>query len=155
MGALTVLADNPTITLTEVSDTELDYSWSDGSGSGQLIASVPDNWSTGPDVLPGPGLGINTGGQSFWAEETSLTYNNVSVSVGPAGQTQIFVQSDLNDPPLTPLANGAIFNANGFNIQFFDNGDESGGSVPDAGATASLLGMSLAGLCVAKRKFCR
>lgn len=149
----TLSASAVTITLTEVSSTELDYSWSDGSGSGKLITSTPDSWS---DLIidGGPHSAIE-GMDNFWSEETSSTYNDVFVSLS-TGPAQVSVQSDLADPPLTPLANGDTFTGVDFAIQFFDNAgaSEPTSGVPDSGASVTLLGMALVCCCVVKTKFC-
>jgi hypothetical protein len=48
----------PTLTLTERDNRHLDWSWSDGTGSGTFVTTVPDSWHNVGIPLP---TGISDG----------------------------------------------------------------------------------------------
>jgi hypothetical protein len=162
VGALMESANaGPILTLTEVSNTELDYSWSDGSGSGQLFAApnFPDHWS---GAISGPNLGINDSLTGNWREPELNSLNSVSVVSRSNGiwQLELF-QSDV------PTVLTDYIGANGdgdiayphvpsqsqWAIKVVDLSDaKSPGSVPKVGSTALLLGLGLSGSAVVRKR---
>jgi protein with PEP-CTERM/exosortase system signal len=143
----------PTLTLTEVSSTELDYSWdaAGGGSSGKLTDSTPNHWLALP--ISGPTLGVNTGLTGDWKEPEAPTSqcNIVDVSF-ISGSWKLGVVSEAGFPGT--IENGRAVTSPNFDLVFNDNGDAPVAGVPDTGTTASLLGFSLAGLAFLRRKLC-
>ena len=152
----------PTLTLTEVSATQLDWAWDAAGGgfSGSITAGPADHW--GPTMISGPNLNtsfpfslVATGS---WTEPEGGFHNVVEVdyfqSTSTAFTWTLAVSSDVIGNGI--LADGTTSDVAGyFKVAFFDKGDvASVPSVPDTGTTASLLGLSLAGLAFLRRKFC-
>jgi hypothetical protein len=153
----------PTLTLTEVSNTQLDWAWDAAGGgfSGSIAAVSPDHWAnapiSGPNLNFPPSLGIIA--VRFWTEPEGGFHNDVAVAYFQSNSTTFTweigsVDSDVIGDGTMP--DGTTGNVGGFyNLAFFDKGDvASVPSVPDTGTTASLLGLSLAGLAFLRRKLC-
>jgi hypothetical protein len=150
------------LTLTEVSSTELDYSWSDGSGSGQLFAAPgsPDTWSgtiTGPTFSNSAGL---AGLRDQWFEPEGTLVNRVSVTTDRMGNWDLaFFDSDVPRSTTRPFAgpplnNGDTFPLSGaddWTLKVVDLGDASA-PVPEADSTALLLGIAFAGSAALRRR---
>jgi hypothetical protein len=146
------------LTLTEVSSTELDYSWSDGSGSGQLFAAPgsPDNWS---GAIKGPNLGGGFGVQGIgnrWKEPESegTYYNQVFVNTDRKGKWNVekFV-SDVAGEGVVSNGATADVTPTDWLLKVVDQGDlNSSVALPEAGSTALLLGIALTGSVGVRRR---
>jgi hypothetical protein len=126
----------PTLTLTEVSSTQLDYSWDTGlSGT---IQSTGDSWT------------VNISSPIFSTFFASLTYSSTEPSENSHNEIQVVwdstdfgvtVSSDLagvgqyNDGVAVTAFDA--FQTATFNVIFLDKGDST--VVPDAGNTLLLL----------------
>ena len=150
----------PTLTLTEVSNTQLTWAWdlAGGSTSGTITTLTPDNW--GFTSISGPNLNIapqGITGSDLWREPERGFVNNADASYSQLTSTTftwfIQAQSDLAIA-FTGDPDGTVVDVGGhFKLAFFDKGDAAA-AVPDTGTTASLFGLSLTGLAFLRRKFC-
>src|SRR5580693_7541604 len=91
----------PFLTLTEVSSTQLNWSWSSG-GSGTFTDTSLDFWTT--TTLAGP---ITSGPDSLhfgWIEpDNSSEFNNVTVSTTGSGVFSLSVTSDTTTGDVTKV----------------------------------------------------
>ena len=146
------VAITPTLTLTEVSSTQLDWAWDAAGGGthGTVITMTPDNW--GPTSISGPNIGtVHTDVVGLWQEPENVAgLRNLGQAIyDPTNGWDLFVLSDDIGAGTTP--NGQSVSFGTFNVKFVDNGDAPAG-VPDTGTTASLFGLSLTGLAFLRRK---
>jgi hypothetical protein len=129
----------PILTLTEVSSTELDWSWSTGQHG--MLTSAGDVWSgsiDGPDTADGGAV------RSSWAElENGLTLNSVTVGSTDPGYG-VSVSSDIVGTAANGNGDKVGSTSGAFEVQFFDNAES--GSVPDSGSTLLLLTLGLVGI---------
>jgi hypothetical protein len=150
------------IAIDEFSSTSLTVSFN-GSTSGITVQNTSaDHWTVTFDSA----LGFTFNSTPMaWAEPENSTLDptglwNQVTFVNNAGDNQMFIVSD------TSLLSGSLFAPNGsfvpvgsvsnsfigvhpLNAGFTDHSD-----VPDSGTSASLLGLSLAGLAFVRRKVC-
>ena len=145
-----LLAQVPThqLVLTETSSTSLKATY-DGSIAGVQVNFIStDHW------------GVTVDNATFtsnpqWTEPEAPAAFNVITLLAPPGQ--FIVNSDYLNNGTSPLTNGATFNNFGtdsrdggsISVEFADRGDA--GTVPDAGSSLALLGLSLAALLGASR----
>jgi len=119
----------PTLTLTEVSSTQLNWAWSTG-GSGTLTDISPDVWQD--TTFSGPTL---TGPDSLhygWIEpDNSSEFNNVLISSDGSSVFTLYVSSDVTSGDVTKVVNGTVKGSgNGyFAVVYDDLGDST--SAPD------------------------
>jgi hypothetical protein len=147
----------PTLTLTEVSNTQLTWAWDAAGGgtSGTITTLTPDNW--GLTSISGPNLNLTPQGitgTNVWGEPERGFVNNAGTSYSQTNSTTfawfIQAQSDLAFP-FTVEPDGTVVDVAGnFKVAFFDKGDAA--LAPDTGTTASLFGLSLTGLAFLRRK---
>jgi hypothetical protein len=151
----------PTLTLTEVSNTQLNWAWDAAGGgtSGTINTLTPDVW--GPSSISGPTLGsVSPSGSAHWQEpENTAGFQNLVSFLGPNSSFggpnwSITVNSDMiATPGAAPDGQTIPFTIFGFQITFVDSAATSETTaVPDTGTTASLLGLSLTGLAFLRRK---
>lgn len=149
-------AATPTLTLTEASNTQLNWSWNGAGGgtSGTITTATPDVWLNA--AISGEGFG-SSGSSPFvnWQEPGSTGFQNQASFLIPAsgigGGWHLTVHSDVIGTGGIP--DGQTFPGAGYNIVFVDSAATSEtASVPDTGTTASLLGFSLVGLAFLRRK---
>ena len=150
-------AIQPTLTLTEVSSTQLNWSWdaSGGGTSGTITTLTPDHWVNAD--ISGPNLNQSLGAYlvvDSWTEPEGGSRNIVVVDYIQSTSTTFAWQipsvfSDVSGSGNLPdgLAVDTSF---GYNLAFFDQGDIAG--VPDSGTTLSLLGFASLGLVALRRK---
>ena len=160
----------PTLTLTEVSNTQLNWAWdaAGGGSSGSITTLTPDNW--GLTIISGPNLNqsqpFNISSFIFWAEPGEPGFHNHAI-VGyiqdvVAGLWTIFaVDSDTSDVGITNTiypdgtAVDVTFGLTHlYKEAFVDSAAASEATVPDTGTTFSLFGLSLMGLAFLRRKVC-
>jgi len=155
----------PTLTLTEVSNTQLNWAWdaAGGSSSGSITAGSTDQWPQ--TLISGPGLpGIPVGSSVrpliFWTEpedagfrnEIRINYTQITSS---SFTWTVAVNSDFLTTGGGNNPNGSVLDVNGrFKVGFDDNAATSETAVPDTGTTFSLFGLSLTGLGFLRRKLC-
>jgi hypothetical protein len=137
-------AIQPTLTLTEVLSTQLNWSWdaSGGGTSGTITTLTPDHWVNAD--ISGPNLNQSLGAYlvvDSWTEPEGGSRNIVVVDYIQSTSTTFAWQipsvfSDVSGSGNLPdgLAVDTSF---GYNLAFFDHGDIAG--VPDSGTTLSLL----------------
>ena len=154
----------PTLTLTEVSNTQLDWAWdaAGGSTSGTINTLTPDLWGLTP--ISGPDLnqsnGFNISGHGLWTEPGDPGfYNLVVVGYGQTFSSFFWtispVNSDTSDTSsgFQIYQDGTAADTGLFKFKFVDSAAASEtASVPDTGTTASLFGLSLMGLAFLRRK---
>jgi VPDSG-CTERM motif len=148
----------PVITFTEKSNTDLTAVYTDGSGATTNLTVTPDPSSTDVWSVTTPSYLVSTGNQATWSEPSST--NSLNVITGFALMPVFFVSSDLSGGPglfanntRSTFAIAAVPGAAPVLVYgvFNDLGDSAAG-VPDTGTTASLFGLSLAGLAFLRRK---
>jgi hypothetical protein len=151
----------PTLTLTEVSNTQLTWAWNAAGGgtSGTINALTPDVWA--PTSISGPAPAVGSiGVVQFvrWQEpENTAGFLNQVEIVPPtfgigSGDWSISVNSDVI-ATFAALPDGQTFFGSGFNMVFVDSAATSETTaVPDTGTTTSLFGLSLTGLAFLRRK---
>ena len=145
-----LLAQVPThqLVLTETSSTSLAATY-DKSTVGVSVNFISlDHW--GVTVS-----NVTFTGNPQWTEPEDPSAFNVITLLTPPGQ--FIVNSDYLNNGTSPLTNGATFNNFGtdsrdegsVSVKFVDRGDA--GTVPDAGSSLALLGLSLTALFGASR----
>jgi hypothetical protein len=133
----------PVLTLTEVSSTELDYSWSTGE-HGVLTSAAGNDWEplgiSGPALAGGDAIGSN----GTWAEPENAQARNLVFLFTLGGTAPWSLRVFSDGPGVVANANGDTINSvgNSFQVTFRDNGD----SVPDSGSTLLLLALGLLGV---------
>jgi hypothetical protein len=159
-------AVEPTLTLTEVSNTQLNWAWdaAGGSTSGTINTLLPDNWPSTP--ISGPNLnqseGFNLTGHALWTEPGNPGFYNLFFlqyfqSTTSIGLWTIFpVISDTSDTSsgFTIFPDSTVADSGFFKFAFVDSAAASEATVPDTGTTFSLFGLSLMGLGFLRRKVC-
>jgi hypothetical protein len=150
----------PTLTLTEVSNTQLNWAFNaaGGGNSGTITTLTPDVW--GPTSISAEGVGTSgANGLVRWQEPENTAgsenlVNFIIPAFGLGGGWIITVHSDMISPG-GGLPDGQTFPGIGYNIVFVDSAATSEtAAVPDTGTTASLFGLSLTGLAFLRRKLC-
>lgn len=137
-----------TLTLTEVSNTQLKWAWDalGGGFSGSITAGSADQWLNAS--ISGPNLFFPSGqpltASSSWAEPENPTGFKNTVSVGhfqlasSSFTWTITVNSDVNGTPNFP--DGFVVDVGGlYNLAFFDKGDAAA-TVPDTPRPLPFLG---------------
>jgi protein with PEP-CTERM/exosortase system signal len=153
-------AVEPTLTLTEVSNTQLSWAFDAAGGgkSGTITTLTPDVW--GPTSISAEGVGLS-GFNGFlrWQEPENPAGSENLVDLlipafGLGGGWNITVHSDMISTG-GGIPDGQTFPGPGFNMVFVDSAATSETTaVPDTGTTASLFGLSLTGLAFLRRKLC-
>jgi hypothetical protein len=144
-------AIEPTLTLTEVSNTQLDWGWDavGGGSSGSITAVLADEWLN--TSISGPTLSGLAEGSATWTEPENAGFHNyANVAYTPTGWIVVTVDSDVIGTG--SILDGMATDFGGFQVKFVDNAATSEASVPDTGTTFSLLGLSLMGLGFLRRK---
>jgi hypothetical protein len=136
---LTASGNGLALTLTEVSSTQLTYSWSSGQ-SGSVGLTSPDNWS---GVISGPNITTDDVLSGSWQEPGSTTVNTVLVDVDSPGVFSVLVQSDVTGTPSVSNGGDKLSSQGTFDVVFIDNAVET----PDAGNTFSILFLSILPFC--------
>ena len=153
----------PTLTVTEVSNTQLNWAWdaAGGSSSGSINTLLPDNWPitpiSGPNLFQSPSF--NFTGHGLWTEPGEPGFYNL-LSVGyfqsttSIGLWTIFpVISDSSTSSGFPIfPDSTVADVGLFKFAFVDSAAASAATVPDTGTTFSLFGLSLMGLGFLRRK---
>jgi hypothetical protein len=156
----------PTLTVTEVSNTQLNWAWdaAGGSTSGMITTLTPDLWPqtfiSGPNLNQSQGFGGASHG--FWTEPGDPGFFNLLSVQYIQGNTSglwtiLPVKSDTSDTssgfPIFP--DGTVADTGLFKFAFVDSAAASETTaVPDTGTTASLFGLPLTGLAFLRRKLC-
>src|ERR1039457_2986809 len=112
----------PFLTLTEVSSTQLNWSWPSG-GSGTFTAVSSDVWQS--TTLLGPVLSGFDSLHFGWIEpDNSLQINNVSLSTSGNGTYTLNVTSDATGVDVTRVTDGTerFSGNNGFGVIYNDVG---------------------------------
>jgi len=159
-------AVEPTLTLTEVSNTQLNWSWDAAGGgtSGTINTLTPDLWPQ--TSISGPNLnqseGFNSLAHDFWTEPGGPGFYNLAVVEYGQNRSSFFwnitsVNSDTSDTssgfPIFP--DGTVVNTGFFKLAFVDSAATSETTtVPDTGTTFPLFGLSLMGLAFLRRMVC-
>ena len=142
----------PTLTLTEVSNTQLDWAWdaAGGGSSGSITAVLADQWLN--TSISGPTLSATVEVVASWAEPEDAGFHNL-VDVAYNQTTWIIVTVNSDVIGTGGIPNGVTGHFDPFlQIKFVDNAATS--EAPDTGTTGSLLGLSLTGLAFLRRKVC-
>ncbi len=140
----------PILTLTERNDKNLDWSWSDGTGSGTFTTAIADTWHGFTIPLPS---GVTDSFYGRWEEDFPGHRNDVYLPFsGTAGFGTLYVTSDLVDlsPSLAALGSALDSYKSVYQIIFKDLGDHIV-STPDAGSAQLLLASSLGALAFLRR----
>ena len=141
----------PTLTLTETSKTQLNWSWDavGGGSSGSITAVLADQWLN--TSISGPTLSALAEGSGSWTEPEDAGFRNfANVAYTPTGWIIVTVLSDVSG---TGISDGTAADFGGFQVKFFDTAATSEtAAVPDPGTTFSLFGFSLMGLGFLRRK---
>jgi hypothetical protein len=148
----------PTLILTEVSDTLLDWKWSDGTGgvNGGSLTAVITGSSQAWDLstLPYPASLISL--DSFngeWAEpnpaEGVNSFNGYFSGAGLLGD----LLSDIPGSGGPVAANGGVISSTlgSYSIQVIDQGDQSSRTVPEACSSLYLMTAAAGGLLGLRR----
>lgn len=146
-------AIEPTLTLTEVSKTQLNWAWdaAGGGSSGSITAGSADEWLN--TSISGPTLGAQAEGSNSWTEPENAGFHNfVNVAFNQMTTTWIIVTVDSDVIGTGSLLDGMASDFGGFQVKFFDNAASSETAVPDTGTTASLFALSITGLAFLRRK---
>ena len=152
VSSLPALAvDIPVLTLTEQDDQHLDWSWSDGTGSGTFVTVVHDFWNGVTIPLLS---GISDGFYGRWAENDPGYRNDVFLASTAPGSGTLYVTSDLVDFSPTLAALGTALNSDHklFQIIFNDRGDHFATPAPDSGATCLMLLGALGSMAFLRRR---
>jgi hypothetical protein len=133
----------PILTLTEVSSSTLNWSWSNGGPSGTLPANGgPDVWQA--LTITGPTLTTSDSLSGAWVEPEDplnpLDVNTVFVSYNNSSWTLSVFSEDTGDAFNNGQQVSSTFDR--FAVIFNDNGDR----VPDSGSTLLLLTLGLVGV---------
>src|SRR6266850_8618567 len=132
----------PTLTLTEVSNTQLNWAWdaAGGGSSGSITAGSADQWLN--TSISGPTLSALAEGSGSWTEPEDAGFHNfANVAYTPTGWIIVTVLSDVF--AAGQVSNGTAADFGGFQVNFFDNAATSEtATVPDTGTTFSLFGLS-------------
>jgi hypothetical protein len=146
----------PTLTLTEVSNTQLNWAWDTAGGGtfGTQTTLRPDVWFD--FSISGPGVGAAFASVAQWQEPENAGFNNLlnylASALGGPDSWRFSVVSDVITPGAT-IPDGQPYSGPGFNIVFVDSAATSEtATVPDTGTTFSLFGLSLMGLGFLRRK---
>lgn len=144
----------PVLTLTEIDDTHLDWSWSDGTGSGTFVTAVPDWWNGYTIPMP-TGIGEDFYGR--WEEDFPGHRNDVYLKVTAGGPGTLYVTSDLVDfsPSLAPLGSALDSYNSGYQIVFNDKGDHIVTNVPEQGVGVGMLAGVAGAILLARRRVIR
>ena len=141
----------PTLTLTEVSNTQLNWSWDAAGGgtSGSITALSADQWLN--TSISGPTLSAMAEGSGTWTEPDNAGSNNY-VNVAYTGTTWLVVTVNSDVTGAGTLSDGMAADFGGFQVKFFDNAATSEPTaVPDTGSTVALFALALAAVFGARR----
>lgn len=145
----------PVLTLTEVDDHNLDWSWSDSTlGSGTFFTPTEDLWNAFSIPLP---QGVDESFYGRWEEGyvflTTLRNDVYLKSVGP-GQGELFVSSDYPDfsGNLALLGTSLSSDFGSYLVVFNDHGDHLVTNVTDSGVGSCALAGMLGGLAMLRRR---
>lgn len=148
----------PVLTLTERNGQYIDWSWSDGSGSGTFASTSSDEWKNLEFVLP---LAVAEDFWGTWEEDFPGQRNHVFITPkrdsSGALVPDVGVFNANSDWPhsgggLTPLG-GAISSYTGKLYQvIFNDGPDHINVLPDGGSMGWMLFMSLGGMVLVRRR---
>jgi len=152
----------PTLTITEVSDMVLTYSWNGPDPqSGTATETSLDHWTFSINDNVVSTLGGDQNENVYWEEPdyaTSGLVNYVNFYVhGGNGSTITVVSDTAQSQGYTTLANGGTENFYTDPNQPVSGGDyavfnDLGDTVPDGGMSALLLGIGVIGVAALRRK---
>lgn len=141
----------PILTLTERNDKNLDWSWSDGTGSGTFTTLTADWWNGFTIPLPS---GVTDNFYGRWEEDFAGYRNDVYLPFsGTAGFGTLYVTSDLVDHSASLAALGSALDSDKgvYQIIFKDFGDHIV-TTPDAGSAHVLLMSAFGTLALLRRR---